>query len=198
MHLVFVWSTKMQEGSLKCFWGGFVLNAEDDINWGTEAVFVAGGLVVIDWGQNTHITPTKRDCEKDGLGSRDSNVRVGREEHVIVLCIDCSCFHVLTHPRDHWEKKRKTKKADNEWQIQNSESFLVSNIKIFHAWCEIHFKTHPSEQNRHTMSHLISRKHSRRTSSVFHLPLIWDKWGKCHRRLPFKPKKKKETIFFVA
>lgn len=70
-------------------------------------VFVAGGSVVIDWGQNTHITLTaafsgkKQVCEKDGWGSRDSKVRVKREERVIVLCIDCDCFHVLTHPRDH-------------------------------------------------------------------------------------------------
>lgn len=71
-------------------------------------LFVAGGLVVFDWGQNTHVTLTAEFSGKTGgekmiefTGSQDSDVRVKQQEHVIVLCIDCGCFHVLTHPRDH-------------------------------------------------------------------------------------------------
>ena len=49
--------------------------------------------------------------------SRLSDVRAEQEERLIVLCIDCGCFHALTHPRDHWERKEKEKegKTDSEW-----------------------------------------------------------------------------------
>lgn len=174
--------------------GGFVLNAEDDINWGTEAVFVAGGLVVIDWGQNTHITPTKRDCEKDG--DRDSNVRVGREEHVIVLCIDCSCFHVLTHPRDHWEEKKGKQKKKQTMSGRSKILKVFSSVisKYFMHDVKHTSKLFPLSKTDtrwaiESVGNLLEGRHL-----YFTFPLFEINGEKRHRRLPFKPKKKRKPF----
>ncbi len=55
----------------------------------------------------------------NSTGSQDSDARVKQEERLTVLCIDWGCFHALTHPRDHWEKKEKEKKKKGKEQAMN-------------------------------------------------------------------------------
>lgn len=99
-----------QGGSVRCLIGW------NDINPGYRDGFlfficlvIVGGFVIVDRGQK-HNTSTltaefsgrKRDEEMSSSHRlSDSEVRVKHKERLLVLCIDCGCFHVLTHPRDH-------------------------------------------------------------------------------------------------
>lgn len=116
------------------------------------SIEVQMGLFSLLGGQNTtYHTDGNGRKSSEKMGSTDrlsqSSVRVQQKERLIVLCIDCGCVHVLTHPRDHWESKEKIKKeeekTEKKWKIINLDIMLndfMSKDSI-HNMINVDFKT---------------------------------------------------------